>query len=198
MNKKNSARDNVNLFFSAFLILAYIICGYFFVSFAAALAGDTARNITMAAIMAIFGLLIFYATRVGEGKTVKRFSLITLIVLDLPTLYIILASIVAQLPLHDLFTDNAVVVYMAAVAFGYGVPYTFISGFETLDGDAETHREEAVLEGGVEADIKAHEEEYSEPKEQSYEAQVDEIVVEGTAVIDDSGEDEPQEEEVQE
>ena len=46
MNKKNSSRDNVNLLFSAFLIIAYIVCGFFFLSFinSAAVQGDIIKN----------------------------------------------------------------------------------------------------------------------------------------------------------
>lgn len=180
MKKKNSARDNVNLFFSAFLIIAYIICGYFFASFANALAGEVAKNAVIAAMLAIFGLLVFYATRVGEGKTIKRFSIVTLIVLDLPTLYIILAFIIGALPFHKELTENAVVVYMAAIAFGYALPYTFISGFETV---VEQDSFEGALEGGVEADVLENLPEDDE--EQTYDADTEEIVVEGTAIIDD-------------
>lgn len=179
MKKKNTARDNVNLFFSAFLILAYIICSYFFANFAGALAGDAAKNSVIAVMLAVFGLLVFYATRVGEEKTVKRFSIVTLIVLDLPVLYIILAFILGALPFHKELAANPVVVYMAAIAFGYALPYTFISGFETVSEEKEN---EGTLEGGVEADVLGGSE---EKEEQTYEADADEIVVEGTAVIED-------------
>ena len=93
MKKKNSKRENVNLFFSAFLMLAYIVCGYFFAQFADTVGGGNAKALVTAIIFVVFGLLVFYATRVGEGKAIKRFSLITLLLLDLPALYIILASI---------------------------------------------------------------------------------------------------------
>lgn len=179
MKKKNTARDNVNLFFSAFLIIAFIVCGYFFSSFANALAGEIAKNSVIAVMLAVFGLLVFYATRVGEGKTIKRFSVVTLIVLDLPTLYIILAYIISALPFHTELAANPVVVYMAAIAFGYAVPYTFISGFETV---AEEAPAQGALEGGVEADVL---ENPVTGEEQTYEPEAEEIVVEGTAIIDD-------------
>ena len=176
MKKKNTARDNVNLFFSAFLIIAFIVCGYFFSSFANALAGEIAKNSVIAVMLAVFGLLVFYATRVGEGKTIKRFSIVTLIVLDLPTLYIILAYIIS---FHTELAANPAVVYMAAIAFGYAVPYTFISGFETV---AEEAPAQGALEGGVEADVL---ENPVTGEEQTYEPEAEEIVVEGTAIIDD-------------
>ena len=184
MKKKNTARDNVNLFFSAFLILAYIICGYFFSSFAGTLAGAVAQNAVTVAIVAVFGLLVFYATRVGEGKTVKRLSIVTLVLLDLPTLYILLAFVIPALPFHNELVTAPVVAFMAALAFGYGVPYTFISGFETVSDEAEeadVAEEITAVEGGIEEELSE-----AEPAaaEQSYEPDTDEIVVEGTAVID--------------
>ncbi len=185
MKKKNSKHENINLFFSAFLILAYIICGYFFAEFADSLGGDVAKAFVTAIIFVIFGLLVFYATRVGEGKAIKRFSIITLLLLDLPALYIIIASIIPALPLHEPLAKASVVTYMAAIAFGYGIPYTFLSGFETViesdeaDKETETAEEPAVLEGGVEADL--------EDEEAPAEAEaVDEVVVDGVAADEEA------------
>ncbi len=190
MKKNNSSHEKVNLFFSAFLIIAYIICGYFFVSFANAQQSETVKLIIMVAIFAVFGLLVFYATRVGEKKIVTRFSLATFLVLDIPTLYIILASFVEFLPFHAPIaeTGNGAIALMAAVALGYGIPYTFISGFETISEEdlnktEETDSEE-VLEGGIEADIQEAEteDEKEEPAEEKpAETETDEIVVEGAA-----------------
>ena len=191
MKKNNSSHEKVNLFFSAFLIIAYIICGYFFVSFANAQQSETVKLIIMVAIFAVFGLLVFYATRVGEKKIVTRFSLATFLVLDIPTLYIILASFVEFLPFHApiVETGNGAIALMAAVALGYGIPYTFISGFETISEEdlnktEETDSEE-VLEGGIEADIQEAETEAEkeEPAEEEkpVETETDEIVVEGAA-----------------
>lgn len=190
MKKNNSSHEKVNLFFSAFLIIAYIICGYFFVSFANAQQSETVKLIIMVAIFAVFGLLVFYATRVGEKKIVTRFSLATFLVLDIPTLYIILASFVEFLPFHApiVETGNGAIALMAAVALGYGIPYTFISGFETISEEdlnktEETDSEE-VLEGGIEADIQEAETEAEkeEPAEEKpAETETDEIVVEGAA-----------------
>lgn len=189
MKKNNSTHEKVNLFFSAFLIIAYIICGYFFVSFANAQQSEAVKHIIMVAIFAIFGLLVFYATRVGEKKIVTRFSLATFIVLDLPTLYIILASFIEPLPFHApiVETGNGAIALMAAVALGYGIPYTFISGFETVTEEELNKTEEKdsgeVLEGGIEADIQEAETEAEKEapvaQETSEETTSDEIVVEG-------------------
>jgi hypothetical protein len=189
MKKNNSTHEKVNLFFSAFLIIAYIICGYFFVSFANAQQSEAVKHIIMVAIFAIFGLLVFYATRVGEKKIVTRFSLATFIVLDLPTLYIILASFIEPLPFHApiVETGNGAIALMAAVALGYGIPYTFISGFETVTEEELNKTEEKdsgeVLEGGIEADIQEAETEAEKEapvaQEISEETTSDEIVVEG-------------------
>lgn len=189
MKKNNTSHEKVNLFFSAFLMIAYIICGYFFMSFAAAQQSELVKNIVMAVIFTVFGLLVFYATRVGERKIVKRFSIVTLLVLDIPALFIILAFIIMGFPLHDVIASagNGAMAFMAAIALGYGIPYTFISGFETVTEDelnaVEEKAEETdeVLEGGVEADLKDAEAEAEQAEEAESEEFDDEIVVEGEA-----------------
>lgn len=101
--KKVDKREAVNLFFSAFLIIAFIVCAHYFTQFAFTL-GAVAGSVVSVLLYVVFGLLLFYATRVGDGKAVKRFSLVTLIILVLPSLYIIIASLAPGLPLHDVFT----------------------------------------------------------------------------------------------
>lgn len=81
--KKPTKRDTINLFFSAFLIIAFIVCAHFFSQYASALSQPLGSIIPIL-VYAVFGLLMFYATRVGDGKAVKRFSLVTLIVMVLP------------------------------------------------------------------------------------------------------------------
>lgn len=184
MKKKNSTRDNLNLFFSAFLVVAYIVCAYFFLSFASTLTGIM-QSIVVALVYVVFGLLLFYATRVGDGKTVTRFSLITLILLDLPALYVILAGMIPALPLNAFLTANSGIVYMAAVALGYGIPYTFISGFEAVY-EENTEVIESVEEA-VEEIVQEVEEDEDEETDEAQEVTVsgeapeeeDEIVVEG-------------------
>lgn len=156
--KKPDKRENINLFFSAFLIIAFIVCANFFSQFTKTVQNPIGQIVTIA-VCAVFGLLLFYATRVGDGKAVKRFSPLTLIVLVLPTLYIIIASIAEFMPLHSVFVENnsfTVVVYLASIAFGYGIPYTFFSGFEISaeePEDGEIDGEAKILSGGVEQDI---------------------------------------------
>lgn len=152
--KKPDKRETINLFFSAFLILAFIVCAHFFTQFTANLDATAATVINML-IYVVFGLLVFYATRVGDGKPVKRFSVVTLLVMVLPALYILIASVAKFMPLNNIFAGTAgsvsVITALAAVALGYGIPYTFVSGFETAPEDAKEAPE--VLEGGVEADV---------------------------------------------
>ncbi len=133
MKKKKNAS---NLIFSAFLVTAYVVCSYFFIGI---IRNSTKMNATLqsllcALVFVIFGLILFYATRVGDGKQVKRFSLSALILLDLPALYIILASAAQGLPMPFDISTVPEVAYFAAVALGYGIPYTFLSGYE-LDPD---------------------------------------------------------------
>lgn len=154
--KKISKADKINLFFSAFLILAFIICAHFFTQFTATIPG-IAGSIITALIYVVFGFLMFYATRVGDGKAVKRFSLITLLIMCVPSLYIIIASFAPGMLFHDVFVSTSgqsVIVTLACVAFGYGIPYSFFSGFELKsDSDEVTEEEPTMLEGGIEADI---------------------------------------------
>lgn len=155
--KKPDKREMINLFFSAFLIIAFIVCAHFFTQFTSTLAPMVA-SIVSVLIFTVFGLLLFYATRIGDGTAIKRFSVVTLVVLVIPSLYIIIASLASGLPLHDILVNadgsTSVIVILASIALGYGVPYTFLSGFEMVDENAVTTEEaEAVLEGGVEADI---------------------------------------------
>lgn len=164
--KKPDKRETINLFFSAFLIIAFIVCAHFFTQFTSSL-DATVGSIVSIALYVVFGLLLFYATRVGDGKAVKRFSLVTLIILVIPSLYIIIAAIAPGLPLHDVFAANNgglnVIVTLACVALGYGVPYTFLSGYEIEGSDVV--EEEKVLEGGIEADILDNETEETESEE---------------------------------
>ena len=159
--RKPDKKEHINLFFSAFLVIAFIVCANFFSKFTENMDLMTGRIIT-AAVYAVFGILLFYATRVGDGKAVMRFSPLTLIVLVLPTLLIILATLFEGMPLHKTFvpdgvTGLSVVTSLAAVALGYGLPYSFCSGFELeTDDAAETAEDEeapAVLKGGIEEDL---------------------------------------------
>ena len=147
--KKPNKKDNVNLFFSAFLVLAFIVCAHFFTQFTKTLTSNVGTIISIA-LYVVFGLLLFYATRVGDGKAIKRFSIITLIVMVLPALYIIIASMASGLPLHDIFASEtsgsvSLIVSLAGIALGYGIPYTFLSGFEVADDESDIKAEEASV-----------------------------------------------------
>lgn len=171
--KKPDKREMLNLFFSAFLVIAFIICAHFFSDFAQTLSTVTGSIVTVV-VYAVFGLLLFYATRVGDGKAIKRFSPFTLIVLVIPSLYIIVASIASGMPLHSVFVSESgtigMIASLAAVAFGYGVPYTFLSGYETVDEEAASAQESEKskpIHGGVEADLMLEQEEISAESEES-------------------------------
>ena len=146
---KNTKRNIINLIFSSFLVIGFIVCTYFFASLANQVAG-IGGSLILVAVLVIFGLLLFYATRVGEGVQVKRFSLPVLLLLDLPCLYIILAGLIDALPLHDKLApvngSFPVILTLAAVALGYGIPYTFLSGYEL-----KLDEEEEKLEGAIAA-----------------------------------------------
>lgn len=176
--KKPDKRETVNLFFSAFLIIAFIVCAHFFTQFTNTLPSVPGQIVTIL-IYAVFGLLVFYATRVGDGKAVKRFSPLTLIVMVVPSLYIIIASLAKFMPLNGIFAANettgavSVIVALASVALGYGIPYTFLSGFELESEDAPEEAADEVLEGGIEADILDAAEETEEAVEETAESAED-------------------------
>lgn len=141
--KKPTKRETLNLVLSAFLILGYIVCSYFFLTMAASV--PELDRFVQILVFAVFGLVVFYATRIGDGKQVKRFSLATLIVLDIPALYVIIASLVPAMPLSTFITNlggttplaYSPLVILACIALGYGLPYTFFSGFELKSEDDE-------------------------------------------------------------
>ncbi len=157
--KKPDKREVLNLFFSAFLVTAFVICAHFFNQFTSTLEPMIATLVSVA-IYAVFGLLLFYATRVGDGVPVKRFSLPTLIFMVIPALYIIVASIATGLPFHDSFVGEGdqmkIIVVLACVALGYGIPYTFVSGYELEEPEAE---DSSLVAGGIEEELEAAESE---------------------------------------
>lgn len=169
--KKPNKKDTVNLFFSAFLILAFVVCAHFFSNFASG-QSDLLASVIQLFVYAAFGLLLFYATRVGDGKPVKRFSPITLIIMVIPALYIMVASLASGMPLHDVLVVNgstlSLVTTLAAVVFGYGIPYSFLSGYELAE--EETEDEKKPVEGGIEADLQAAEENTAEDEENGEES----------------------------
>lgn len=151
--KTTNKKEKLNLLFSAFLIIAFVACGYFFSELAKTMAQPWGSIVSIL-IYVVFGLIIFYATRIGDGKAVFRFSLSSLILVVLPTLYIILAYLIEGMPLHANFTGNAAVTTLAAFALGYALPYTFVSGFELAPetaGEAEEETAEKAVEESVEA-----------------------------------------------
>ena len=145
---KKSSRDKLNLFFSSFLVIGFIICSYFFMSLTSRV-GQAAANLISVAVYVLFGLIIFYATRVGEGEAIKRFSPIVLCILDVPALFIIIASLAPAFPLHDALATQPVVLTFACIALGYGIPYTFLSGFELKEEISEDALSEALVQGGI-------------------------------------------------
>lgn len=147
MNKKNT----INLVLSAFLVIAFIVCSYFFSTLNQT---ETVQNVINVLVTTVFGLILFYATRVGDGRPVKRFSVATLIIMVLPSLYILLTSLSPSLPLGETLGSNSIVTLLAGVALGYGIPYTFLSGFE-MEKEEET---DTVVEGGIMEEINSTEE----------------------------------------
>lgn len=142
--KKPTKREQINLVFSAILILGFGACAYFFSAMTgSSLADNTIGKLVYLLIFVLFGAILFYATRVGDGKQIKRFNIASLILVCLPAIYVILAYMFDFMPLHaQIGTSNSVAAILAAVALGYGIPYTFLSGYEILDEQAEKESEQ--------------------------------------------------------
>lgn len=165
MNKKST----INLILSAFLVTAFVVCTYFFSTIG--LTGN-AQKICNILITVVFGLVLFYATRVGEGRAVFRFSLPTLLILDLPVIYILLTGLASGLPLAEYLGGSEMVLVLAGVSLGYGIPYTFLSGFELQEEEAD--EEEEDTEGSDEDEpAEADEAEVSEGSDEAPEFEDD-------------------------
>lgn len=131
MSKRN--KEALNMFFSAFLVMAYVVCCYYIMELAAGISSITIQTGVTIVLVVFFGVMLFYATRVGDGKQVIRFSPSVLLFLVLPSLYAICAFFAVGLPLHTQVNDNTILLYLASVTLGYSVPYSFTSGFEMVD-----------------------------------------------------------------
>ena len=168
-------KNTINLILSAFLVIAFIVCTYFFSTLNQT---TTVQDVINAHVTVVFGLILFYATRVGDGKPVKRFSVATLIIMVLPSLYILLTSLAPSLPLGDTLGNSSIVVYLAGVALGYGIPYTFLSGFEV----EREEEEEGNVEGGIMEEIDATDENETDETEEL--EQHEEVTEDDTPVED--------------
>ena len=179
---KTAARTKMNMIFSCFLVIGYIVCSYFFSTMAGQVAG-VLGTLLKALILVLFGLLLFWSTRVGEGKQVKRFSLAVLLLIVLPCVYIIAAGLVEGLPLHDVIApadgSMPILMILASVGLGYGIPYTFVAGYEIADDEEETDVEEiAPLEGGLAEELAQAEAEAAKEAEEAFEEAEEEADVE--------------------
>ena len=178
-------RNKINQIFSSFLVIGYVICAYFFSTLAAQVSG-VGGSLIQILLLVVFGLLLFYATRVGEGKQIKRFSLAVLLLIDLPALFIILAGVITGFPFHSAIaaaqgvTAPSIIMTLACIALGYGIPYTFFSGYE-IDEEEEITEEIAALEEEqkyVEGGIAEELSEAAEEAEEKIEETVEEAVTE--------------------
>lgn len=162
--KQPKKKDLGNLLFSAFLVTAFLVCAYFLIGLInnSFTENEPLRRFLTAGLFSLFGLLLFYATRVGDGKQVWRFSPVTLIVMVLPALYIVLTSVISALPLHTEIGSRTELLYLAGAALGYGIPYTFLSGYEL---DTTNSAPSEATEAEQESDEATAEQENSEAPE---------------------------------
>lgn len=155
---KKRRKESANMFFSAFLVIAYVVCCYFVLQLATSITNAALYSGITIGLVVFFGLLLFYATRVGDGKQVLRFSPSVLILMVLPAIYVISAFFAIGLPLHEQISNNSIILYLASVVLGYGIPYTFTSGFEMVAAEDVFYPERSEKE----AEDEAEEEEDSE------------------------------------
>ncbi len=87
---KTKKKINANQILSSFLVIAYVVCMYFIEQMVNNLESIPLRNGLTILMYVVFGLLLFYATRVGDGKQITRFSLSVLLLMVVPGLYIVL------------------------------------------------------------------------------------------------------------
>lgn len=151
--KKPTKREQINLICSAFLVLGFGVCAYFFSAMSgSSLSDNIVGKLVYMLIFVLFGLILFYATRIGDGKQVKRFNISSLILVCLPALYVILAYMFDFIPLHaQIAISNSVAAVLAGVALGYGLPYTFLSGYELQEEQPEEEKaggEDAASDSG--------------------------------------------------
>ena len=189
MNKKQ--KSSVNLFFSAFLVVAYVVCAYFFDKLTTARV-DSVRTQTLfqLAIYAVFGLVLFYATRVGDGKQIVRFSLSALILMVMPSLYVICCLFFPiALPFAATLTASQNVIILSAVVLGYGIPYTFTSGFELEVEPEEAEKPEKKTEEVKIEEVKIEEVKTEETEEQPKLDMIkeeDSVDLESESVVEDA------------
>ena len=138
--KKAKKKWDINQLLSAFLVIAYIVCMFFLEQVINTLENATLRLTLIVLMCVVFGLLLFYATRVGDGKQIMRFSLSVLILMVLPGLYIVLCTFIPALPLASQLMQSSIVPILGFVMLGYGIPYTFTSGYERQHHWAEPGR----------------------------------------------------------
>lgn len=182
MKKNSTPSQKLNLFFSAFLVFAYTVCTYFIDSFSSAIANEAIAAALPLILFLVFGLFLFYATRVGDGAPVYRFSWAVLVFMVLPGLYVLLATLLDVLPLHDqLVTYGGNMAKVAVTSLGYGIPFMFVSGFELDNGEvlseiAETEEvEDETAEEIVDDTLETEE---TETEAEEVEAEAEEEVVE--------------------
>ena len=145
---KTKKKINANQILSSFLVIAYVVCMYFIEQMVNNLESIPLRNGLTILMYVVFGLLLFYATRVGDGKQITRFSLSVLLLMVVPGLYIVLCIFFPSLPIAAMVLQSNVVTLFGLVMLGYGIPYTFTSGYERMEEKPEEPDTPEVVEEG--------------------------------------------------
>ena len=80
---------------------------------------------------------------------------------------------------------------LASIALGYGIPYSFLSGFEVADDEAVEEETGNPVQGGIEADLADDENAEDTAFEESEEVETEELSEDESESTDetDNGED---------
>lgn len=146
---KTKKKINTNQILSSFLVIAYVVCMFFIEQMVLNMENAFLATVLLVLMYTVFGLLLFYATRVGDGKQIMRFSLSVLLLMVVPGLYIVLCTLIPALPLAAQIRGSNIVSILGMVMLGYGIPYTFTSGYERVEEQAQEPAEEPVVPGST-------------------------------------------------
>ncbi len=142
--RKPVARWTDNLV-STFLLVLYVVLTGVVYTWAMDLAtkGTLSYEFTYYIDFALYigmGLVLFFATRTGDGKTIYRVNWFSIAFILVPVVFL-LVNIVLCVSFANqsefvlgvvslAFDKYARTLYLVLILFGYAIPYSFISGFE--------------------------------------------------------------------
>lgn len=141
---------------STVLLILYILLTGVIIKWAgdmtaqASMSGELQLYINFALFVGM-GMVLFFATRTGEGKTVYRVNWFSLALILLPLVALVIVMVLVVSFAVDIALINTIFMqymssfYLALVLLGYCIPYSFISGFERKFEVTPKAEDEVVL-----------------------------------------------------